>query len=54
MKIKAKILLEVETDLNSDEDTSKTVMFCVGEDLKDLGYHVINLELVESDLNQTE
>ena len=39
-KIKAKLLIEVETDFDDNISDEETVAYCVGEDLQDLGWQV--------------
>lgn len=48
MKIKAKLIIDIETEYNDDtENTSETLRFCVEQDLEDIGYTVNEVEVVE-------
>ena len=46
MKIKAKLLIEIETEIADKESTNETLRFLVSEDLSDLGYNVIGSVIV--------
>ena len=39
-KIKANLLIEVETSFDDSVSDEETVAYCVGEDLQDLGWQV--------------
>lgn len=48
-KIKAKLLIEVETDFDDNISDEETVAFCVEEDLEDLGWQVNEVKVYKED-----
>jgi len=42
MKIRAKITLDIETDIDGEDNTEGTLLFCLLEDLEDLGGYTIH------------
>ena len=48
MKVKAKLIVDIETEYNDDiENNSETLRFCVEQDLEDMGYVVNEVEVIE-------
>lgn len=48
-KIKAKLLIEVETDFDDNISDEDTVAFCIEEDLEDLGWQVNEVKVYKED-----
>ena len=46
-KVKAKLIVEIESEFYDDESSEETVRFCVEQDLEDIGYNVINVSVME-------
>lgn len=49
MKIKAKLVIEIESEFDDDKEnaTADTLSYCVEQDLEDMGYQVDSCEVVE-------
>lgn len=47
MKIKTKILLEVETDFNDNMSNERTVKFCLEQDLREWGWQVNDAKIIK-------
>ena len=48
MKVKAKLIIDIETEYNDDpENNAETLRFCVEQDLEDIGYTVNEVDVVE-------
>jgi hypothetical protein len=48
MKVKAKLIVDIETEYTDDpQNDAETLRFCVEEDLKDMGYVVEEVTVVE-------
>ena len=45
MNIRENLIIDIETDVSDSESDSKTLIFLVDEDLKDLGYNVHSLQV---------
>jgi hypothetical protein len=53
MKIKARLLIDIETDLSDDpENTEETLRFLVEEDLIDMGYEVESCKIFKDELSK--
>lgn len=48
-KIKAKLLIEVETSFDDDLSDVETVAYCIGEDLQDLGWQINEVKVYEEE-----
>ena len=48
MTVKAKLLIEVETDIDDKESDEETVRYLVEQDLEDNGWTVNSCELAEN------
>jgi len=46
-KIKAKLLVEVETEFYDDESSEETLRYCVKQDLEDAGLNVIDVSVMK-------
>lgn len=46
-KIKAKLIVEVETDFYDNESSEETLRYCVEQDLKDAGFNVIDVSVMK-------
>lgn len=46
-KVKAKFIVEVESEFYNDESSEETVRFCVEQDLEDIGYNVIDVSVLK-------
>ncbi|SFL10031.1 hypothetical protein [Halanaerobium salsuginis] len=51
-KVKAKILLEIETDFNDKISDETTVKYCLEEDLKELGWQINKSKLIYDQAGQ--
>ena len=47
MKVRTKLLIDIEVDLDDNESTEETLRFLVDEDLSNKGYNVISTKLAE-------
>ena len=48
MKIKTKLVIEVSSEYENDEENNaETLRFCVEQDLEDMGYQIDSCEVVE-------
>lgn len=50
MKIRAKVYLDIETEFYDDDDSVETLLYCVREDLTDLGYDIHDSSVSDCDL----
>ena len=46
-KVKAKLIVEVETEFYDDESSEETLRYCVEQDLEDAGFNVIDVSVVK-------
>ena len=54
MKIRTKLLIDIEVKLNDNESTEETLRFMVDEDLSDEGYNVISTKLANDVKTESE
>lgn len=48
MKVKAKLIIDIETEYNDNpENNAETLRFCVEQDLEDIGYTVNEVDVVD-------
>lgn len=48
MKVKAKLIIDIETEYTDDpENNAGTLRYCVEQDLEDIGYTVNEVEVIE-------
>lgn len=48
-KIKAKLLIEVETDFDDDISGEDTVAFCVEQDLEEMGWQINEVKVYKEE-----
>ena len=46
-KIKAKLLVEVESEFYDDEASKETLRYCVEQDLQDAGFNVFDVSVMK-------
>ena len=46
-KVRAKLIVEVETEFYDDESSEETIRYCVEQDLEDIGYNVLDVSVLE-------
>lgn len=46
-KIKAKLIVEVESDFYDNESSEETLRYCVEQDLEDAGFNVIDVSVMK-------
>lgn len=45
-KVRAKLIIDVESEFYDDEATTETLRYCVEQDLEDAGLNVIDVQVV--------
>lgn len=46
-KVRAKLIIDVESEFYDDEATTETLRYCVEQDLEDAGFNVIDTQVVK-------
>ena len=46
-KVKAKLIVEVESEFYDDESSEETLRYCVEQDLEDAGFNVIDVSVMK-------
>ena len=46
-KIKAKLLVEVESEFYDDEASEETLRYCIEQDLQDAGFNVFDVSVMK-------